>query len=223
MKAFLLKLLPKAAPPPPPLLGYRRLKQILEELSNRGRVLDLGSGKRRVGEGIINVDVVWHPSVDLMGDGHNLPFVDECFDLVICTSVLEHMDDHRRGIEEIQRVLRKGGSVFFEVPFLYPFHADDPEQEKDYLRLSLPGLRRALGCFEELESGVSLGPGSTLSVIIPEFTALFFSGRHTALYYTIRNLTSWLMIPLRWLDRFLAHKRFAERIGGCFYYYGRKR
>lgn len=42
-----------------------------------------------------------------------LPYVNECFDVVSCVSVLEHMSDKDRilGIREMSRVLKKGGRL----------------------------------------------------------------------------------------------------------------
>ena len=46
-----------------------------------------------------------------VGDGQDLPFDDESFDAVVCTYSLCGFEDHRRGIEEMVRVLRPGGSL----------------------------------------------------------------------------------------------------------------
>jgi SAM-dependent methyltransferase len=45
----------------------------------------------------------------LHGDGKNIPFPDESFDYVYSHGVLHHIDQPRRMVEEIFRVLRPGG------------------------------------------------------------------------------------------------------------------
>ncbi|MHA6510940.1 class I SAM-dependent methyltransferase [Tessaracoccus sp. Z1128] len=51
-------------------------------------------------------------SVDsLIADGQDLPFGDGSFDAVVCTYSLCGFADHRRGVEEMVRVLRPGGSL----------------------------------------------------------------------------------------------------------------
>ena len=45
-------------------------------------------------------------------DIQNLPFKDEGFDVVIANSMLYHVPDIEKGLEEVRRVLRKGG-VFY--------------------------------------------------------------------------------------------------------------
>ncbi len=42
-------------------------------------------------------------------DVQDMPFGDEEFDVVICNHILEHVDDDRRALAELRRVLRSGG------------------------------------------------------------------------------------------------------------------
>jgi ubiquinone/menaquinone biosynthesis C-methylase UbiE len=46
-------------------------------------------------------------------EAHALPFPDGHFDTVVCTLVLCSVDDPRRSLEELRRVLRPGGSFIF--------------------------------------------------------------------------------------------------------------
>ncbi len=49
------------------------------------------------------------------------PLEDESCDLVICAQVYEHVPDDRRLAEEVYRVLKPGGVVFFSGPnWLFP-------------------------------------------------------------------------------------------------------
>lgn len=52
----------------------------------------------------------------LLGDGTNLPFTDECFDVVTSFETLEHL--HARGLFllELKRVLRPGGHLILSTP-----------------------------------------------------------------------------------------------------------
>jgi len=49
-----------------------------------------------------------------------LPFKDAFFDLVICSEVLEHLQDHKRAVRETVRVLRPGGDLVVSVPRYFP-------------------------------------------------------------------------------------------------------
>ena len=43
-------------------------------------------------------------------------FSDDYFDLVVCFHILEHVDDDDEALCEIQRVLKEGGRLLFQVP-----------------------------------------------------------------------------------------------------------
>lgn len=64
-----------------------------------------------------------HSGADVIGDIHNIPLRDQSVDAVICSSVLEHIKDPIKAVEEIFRILKVGGSVFVYVPSIYPYHA----------------------------------------------------------------------------------------------------
>jgi ubiquinone/menaquinone biosynthesis C-methylase UbiE len=52
----------------------------------------------------------------LMGNATNLPFVDSQFDMVLATDTIEHIDDDRKALHEIYRVLAPGGYAMVAVP-----------------------------------------------------------------------------------------------------------
>ena len=55
------------------------------------------------------------------GDGMQLPFAADSFDVVVCAQVYEHVPDAQRLFTEMTRVLRPGGTVFFSGPnWLFP-------------------------------------------------------------------------------------------------------
>src|SRR5262249_61487523 len=61
----------------------------------------------------------------LRADFHQLPLKADSFDLVTSIDVLEHLEDDRRAITELHRVLRPGGVLVVSVPafqFLWGDH-----------------------------------------------------------------------------------------------------
>ena len=54
--------------------------------------------------------------VDVKADILDLPFDDESFDIVICNHVLEHIEDDRKAMSELCRVMKKGGWGILQVP-----------------------------------------------------------------------------------------------------------
>jgi len=59
-------------------------------------------------------------TVFMQGSVYNLPFEENSFDLVICSEVLEHLDDYHASIDEIYRVLKPGGKFLPSVPSFWP-------------------------------------------------------------------------------------------------------
>jgi SAM-dependent methyltransferase len=61
-------------------------------------------------------------TVFLNAAGESLPFPDESFDLILSHEVLEHVQDDRRTVQEMVRILRVGGRAVIFVPNRgYPF------------------------------------------------------------------------------------------------------
>jgi ubiquinone/menaquinone biosynthesis C-methylase UbiE len=50
----------------------------------------------------------------------SLPFEDDCFDLVICSEVLEHIFDENTAVKEIIRVLKPNSLLVVSVPRYFP-------------------------------------------------------------------------------------------------------
>ncbi|MGD9895793.1 MAG: class I SAM-dependent methyltransferase [Candidatus Methylacidiphilaceae bacterium] len=111
---------------------YRAVLPLLRShLPENGRYLDVGSG---TGELIRRVCAGWKGTsfgcdytsewmklpgqkvdvVDLNKDP--LPYESSFFDLVSCTEVVEHLDDYRRLLREIFRVLQPGGILVLSTP-----------------------------------------------------------------------------------------------------------
>ena len=55
-----------------------------------------------------------------VGDINNLCFKDSSYDVVICSEVLEHVDDPEKALDQIIRVLKPGGILAVSVPRFLP-------------------------------------------------------------------------------------------------------
>lgn len=78
--------------------------------------------------GVDNGDGEMRGQVDEFIDLTSLPFADDSFDLIICLHVLEHIQDDRKAIRELRRVLKPTGAAVIQVPmFDIPETIEDPK------------------------------------------------------------------------------------------------
>ena len=56
------------------------------------------------------------PIADVKADITKLPFEDNSFDIIFCNHVLEHIPDDTKAMQELLRVLKKGGMGIFQIP-----------------------------------------------------------------------------------------------------------
>jgi SAM-dependent methyltransferase len=56
------------------------------------------------------------PIADVKADITQLPFEDNSFDIIFCNHVLEHIPDDTKAMQELLRVLKKGGMGIFQIP-----------------------------------------------------------------------------------------------------------
>lgn len=91
---------------------------------------------------------LFSPLAKVKMDVHEIPFEDNTFDVVFCNHVLEHVEDDRKAVKEMKRVLKPGGFAILQSPVDYrvektyedPTITDPLEREKafgqnDHVRL----------------------------------------------------------------------------------------
>ena len=202
--------------PAPP--WEKAVKRVIRKLGPSARILDLGSGVDRRTPKTINLEIKATPHVDVVGDGHVLPFKDCVFDAVICEAVLEHVRGPNQVVAEIHRVVKAGGYVCAAVPFLQGFHASP----HDYQRYTVPGFECLLSAFTKVEGGVCAGPTASLHWIFREYAGLFFSFGNLLLAKLISLIVGWITFPLVWLDYLLIWNRHALILASAVYLVGEK-
>jgi len=196
----------------------RKVSALIEELGPNALVLDLGSGSRRRAEHVINLEIVTMPDVDVVGDGHRLPFKNGIFDAVILEAVLEHVREPKMVVSEVHRVLRLGGWVCSGVPFIQGYHAS-PE---DYQRYTVWGLENLFSDFQKVESGTCVGATSALHWIFREYIGILFSFGNVWLYKSLSLIVGWLTFPFVYLDSILKYNKNAHAIASAVFFIGRK-
>jgi SAM-dependent methyltransferase len=74
-----------------------------------------------------------------------LPFADSSFDIVTCLDVIEHIEDDRRAVAEIVRVIRPGGLLVLTVPAFEVFWSDHDVINHHRRRYRRPQIVQLLG------------------------------------------------------------------------------
>lgn len=59
---------------------------------------------------------LYSPLADVKANICALPFKEQTFDFILCNHVLEHIPEDRKAMQEIYRVLKKGGTAILQVP-----------------------------------------------------------------------------------------------------------
>lgn len=208
------------------------VRKLIAKLGAEARILDIGAGNRRRTAQIINLEIEAMPDVDIIADGHDLPFRAESFDIVIMEAVLEHVQNPQKMVTEVYRVLKTGGYICAAVPFLQGYHA----APHDYQRYTVSGFERLFAdlCsprkhrtenkpfFQKLESGACAGPTATLHWIFREYVGLLFSFGNLMIAKAISLFIGWLTFPFVFLDSVLMLNKHAHILASAVYFIGRK-
>jgi SAM-dependent methyltransferase len=110
----------------------------IRPMSDAARVLEVGSGAHGL---IFFFEAAERVGIDPLADeyrglfpawqgrartiaafGEKLPFEDSSFDVVLSDNVVDHAESPRRIVEEMVRVLRPGGMLYFTVNVHHPFY-----------------------------------------------------------------------------------------------------
>jgi SAM-dependent methyltransferase len=127
---------------------YDYILSVINEF-NVGIILDCGAGRRPIYyENIVNFEIVDYDTTDVLGVGEHLPFCDNTFDAILSLAVLEHVRDPMQCANEIARVLKPGGKLLCQMPFLQPLHG----YPHHYFNATHQGLRRLFEDKLQIES-----------------------------------------------------------------------
>ncbi len=134
-----------------------------------GLILDCGAGQRDIYyEQVVNFEIVDYDTTDVRGVGEQLPFVDNAFDGVLSLAVLEHVKDPFACAAELQRVLKPGGWLLCQMPFLQPRHG----YPHHYYNATDQGLRNLFAdlIIDRLEVVPDLHPIHSLTWILKSWS-----------------------------------------------------
>lgn len=194
----------------------RRFLGLVHELAERPVVLIIGGATvgfgaqalyedptvQRIGADIYRTDIT-----DLMADGHQLPLADKSVHGVWIQAVLEHVLDPQHVAREIHRVLCEHGVVYAETPFMQQVHMG----RYDFTRFTLSGHRWLFRGFEEVASGITRGPGTTMLWSVRYFFSALFGT------YKAGTLAALAFFWLRFFDRLARPAHAVDGANGVYF------
>lgn len=113
---------------------------VLDTGAGWGRFRPLFAHCRYVAQDLCTVGEWNYSHISVLSDLHRLPFLDNTFDLLISTQVLEHVSDPAQAIAEMHRVLKPHGRLCLTLPQGWKEH----QAPHDFFRFTRYGLAHLL-------------------------------------------------------------------------------
>jgi SAM-dependent methyltransferase len=201
------------------LFSYQLRKRHFRALLARqldGPTLDVGCGISPVAPPAANViyfDVSFqalrhlsrqHPEASyVVGDASRLPFRGDAVPRLVCSEVLEHIEQDGRTLEEMSRVLQAGGQLLISVP-IHRFYYTFDDQYVGHVRRYEPGdllaalescgfsgfrVRKVAGVLEKLATYVMARSFALMSRLRPGWEGAEHRGRQWW-YWPYRTVNS---------------------------------
>jgi SAM-dependent methyltransferase len=167
---------------------------------------------------VLALDLISAPNVDVVADAHEIPLTDESVDCVMCVGMLLHCKAPWRVIAEMHRVLKPGGLIYVNTPFVFRYTPDPT----DYYRFSLDGLRVLCHDFEEIQVGYNRGPASSMTELLIHFLAITFSFNRRVMYGILVDIFQWMLFWLKYLDIAVGRYETARIIHNGAFFFGQK-
>ena len=120
---------------------------------------------------IIRLGLATYGEVDVFSDVCDMPLTSNSLDLIVSSSVLEHVYNPEAAAQEMFRVVKPGGYVYAEIPFMRAYHM----MPVDYQRYTISGIEelfRRQG-FKLVSKGICSGPFTAGVLFFVDFWASF--------------------------------------------------
>jgi SAM-dependent methyltransferase len=152
--------------------------EFIRGLGPRQIAVELGAGNRRLSEAVINLDLFPFENVDLVGSAEQTPIKSGSVDAVILDTILEHVPEPQKVVDEVFRILKPGGRAICLAPFIFPYHA----YPRHYFNSSKDGLEYLFRRFTRCAVVTNMGPTSAVVNLVSDYFGLAISNDNRFLY-----------------------------------------
>lgn len=201
------------------LYNYRLRKRAVQKSMQPERwnlILELGSGISPVmtgTDGIVYSDLSFSAiqvlkrchrrGHYLVADAMNLPFKSGAFSHVVCSEVLEHLENDRKALSEISRVTKSYGKIILTFPHRKMFFTNDDRYVHHYRRYETEEMLAELGeaGFKPIEVKKVLGPLEKLTMSVLIFILSRTERKKRGKQKTHRPIVQgWIVLIFEWLN-----------------------
>jgi SAM-dependent methyltransferase len=172
------------------------VREFLRDVRPGETVVELGSGNRRLSADVINLDLFPFANVDLVAEAERTPIRSGSVDRVVLDTVLEHVPEPQKVVDEIFRILRPGGRVVCLAPFIFPYHA----YPRHYFNMSRDGLEFLFRRFSHCTVETNMGPTTAIVNLVSEYAGIALSENNRLLYSIGKGITLLLLFVLKYVD-----------------------
>jgi SAM-dependent methyltransferase len=139
--------------------------------------------------------------------GNKIPFKENHFDFLICTEVLEHVENYQQLVDEIYRVLKPNAKALITIPWSARFHYIP----YDYFRYTPTTLLKMFSHFKDIEI---IPRGTDVTSIAAKLIVLFVRNILPNNLFRYLFMPFWLITsPIVIIGIILGHISLVTRFG----------